>query len=274
MRTSVSLQHQHTRFRNFSNLIHSLCARSKIRPSIFLDSSTRTQDVWLEGWWASFSGPEYQHGSREHTVGTLSVSPCPSFFSYPPTAFQSLALLLLTLSPSQTYSGSSTPSTQPQAPAGGLFGSAPATQAPTQTTNLFGTNTASTSQPAQTTSLFGTQPAQPAQQSQTGGGGLFGSNNNTMATSKPGGLFGTSTTATSQPTQTTSLFGTQPAQQSQTGGGGLFGQSQQKPAGSLFGPSATTNTQAAGATGGLFGQKPAAPATTSLWGQAPGRSLL
>ncbi|KAF3767233.1 hypothetical protein M406DRAFT_106499 [Cryphonectria parasitica EP155] len=183
------------------------------------------------------------------------------------------------------FPSGSNSSSQPPA-AGGLFGAASATQPTAQSNSLFG-NTTTTSQPAQATSLFGTS-TNTAQQ-QTGGGGLFGSS---MATPKPGGLFGGSTTATGgggglfgqtanatqQPAQTgTSLFGSTATQQPAAGntGGGLFGQP--KPAGSLFGGSTMANAGQTGMNGGLFGQQQAAPAAGGgLFGQsaaAPTKSL-
>lgn len=128
---------------------------------------------------------------------------------------------------------------------GGLFGN---TQQQQQSTG-FGANTATTG-----TSGFG-----------SGGGGLFGGAN------KPGGLFGGTTTTTTQPAQTGGLFGSNTggtgfgATNNNTGFGAntntasnnLFGNNQQqnKPFGG-FGSTATTSTpfgQNTGATTGAFG---------------------
>lgn len=125
---------------------------------------------------------------------------------------------------------------------GGLFGNNQ------QQSTGFGANTATTG-----TSGFG-----------SGGGGLFGGN-------KPGGLFGSTTTATTQPAQTGGLFGSNTgstgfgATNNTTGFGAnnntttnnLFGNNNQqsKPFGG-FGNTATTSTpfgSTAGATTGGFG---------------------
>lgn len=110
---------------------------------------------------------------------------------------------------------------------GGLFGAKPA--ATGTGGGLFGNTSQTQQQPAQTGSLFGGV-------GQTAGGGMFGSQNNTLGPAnqqqnqpKPGGLFG--------------------------GGGGLFGGQTQQ-------PQQTTNTG-----GGLFGNLgQSQPAQTSLFG--------
>ncbi|XP_075261662.1 nuclear pore complex protein Nup98-Nup96-like [Convolutriloba macropyga] len=117
--------------------------------------------------------------------------------------------------------------------AGGLFGSSAGTQ---QTTGgLFGGTTGATAQTG------------------TGFGGLFGANQQ----QKPGGLFGSTSTASTGgglfggQQQTGSLFGGQ----NKPATGGLFGgQTQQGTTGGLFGGTGTFgSTQQQGTTGGLFG---------------------
>ncbi|QDS75063.1 hypothetical protein FKW77_006650 [Venturia effusa] len=124
-------------------------------------------------------------------------------------------------------------STAAPATGGGLFGSGSGTTGtgfgatpaqPASTGFSFGQTNQQTQQPAATGGLFG-------------GGGAFGQNNQ----SKPGGLFGSTTT----PATGGGLFG-QPAQTQPATGGGLFGgNTQQSSTGGLFG--------AKPATGGLFG---------------------
>ncbi|CAN8102033.1 unnamed protein product [Discula destructiva] len=123
-------------------------------------------------------------------------------------------------------------------------------------------------------------------------GGLFGSTSSTQPSTQSTSLFGnTNTTNTSQPAQTTSLFGNQSTQQQQqpqqqqAGGGGMFGSSMatSKPGGlfggtstaasnpgGLFGASTAATSQPA-QSGGLFGatstQQPAATTNTGLFGQ-------
>ncbi|KAI1857492.1 hypothetical protein JX265_011227 [Neoarthrinium moseri] len=121
----------------------------------------------------------------------------------------------------------------------------------------------STRAPPSTGSLFGSQnQAQAAQPSTTSG--LFGA-----ATPKPGGLFGSSTTATTQPQpqqQTGGLFGGASTATNQPASGGLFGsstannaaqpqQQQQQSTGGLFGASTTNQNQnqQQPSGGGLFG---------------------
>ncbi|KAI1205774.1 uncharacterized protein F4807DRAFT_441301 [Annulohypoxylon truncatum] len=145
-------------------------------------------------------------------------------------------------------------SSQPPAP-GGLFGSA------------------SNSQPAAGSSLFGNTSTTPKPS------GLFGNAPSTSSTAaasqlqpqpqpqQSGGLFGSSSTATSQPQQTTSsLFGgatstTQPQQ-----AGGLFGNAQPTQTQTHTQPQAQAQTQN---TGGLFGGSMAGQ-TTSAGAGAPG----
>lgn len=130
---------------------------------------------------------------------------------------------------------------------GGLFGAKPATTGTTG--GLFGAAPQGQQQPAQTGSLFGNT-------GQTGGG-LFGSQNNTLGQQnqqqnnqpKPGGLFGGGG----------GLFGggqtqQQPQQPGATGGGlfGSIGQSQPAQS-SLFGSQAQQQPQQTGMGGSLFG---------------------
>ncbi|KAK6218166.1 hypothetical protein LQW54_002916 [Pestalotiopsis sp. IQ-011] len=212
--------------------------------------------------------------------------------------------------------GSAGASTTPAS--GGLFGSSGTTgfgsntnAAPT--TNAFGTNTSTTGG-----GLFGSanqqqnKPAgfsfgntaatntgggafgntQPQQQStgfgstNTGGGGLFG-NNQQSTPNAGGGLFGGNNTNTQQ--QNTGGFGASGgfgAQNTQSTGGGLFGgQTQQKPAGGLFGNAQpatgggglfgnTSNTGGTGfgqnnqQSGGLFGNKPAGTTGGGMFGNS------
>ncbi|KIW02468.1 hypothetical protein, variant [Verruconis gallopava] len=146
-------------------------------------------------------------------------------------------------------------STQTSTGGGGLFGGST-----TATTGGFGS-----SQPASTGFSFG-QNNQTNQTTQSGGlfgGGGFGQNNQ----SKPGGLFGSSTTTNTggglfgntnnQTQQSGGLFGSAQNNTQQSGGlfgskpatGGLFGNTTSGTTGGLFG-----NTQQQTNTGGLFGQ--------------------
>ncbi|KAI0650832.1 nucleoporin autopeptidase-domain-containing protein [Trametes meyenii] len=165
--------------------------------------------------------------------------------------------------------------TNPQQPAGGLFGQTQQNNTGTSGFGTFGTNngaakpslfgnttTTATAPAATGFSGFGTQNQAQQQQNAQPSGGLFGGG---------GGLFGQTQPQQNNQQQPPAggLFGnTQPAQQQQTGGlfsggGGLFSNNQQ-PAqqgaqqqnqnslSGLFGPKpATTATQPAG--GGLFG---------------------
>ncbi|KAF1845526.1 uncharacterized protein K460DRAFT_284121 [Cucurbitaria berberidis CBS 394.84] len=162
---------------------------------------------------------------------------------------------------------------------GGLFGqqntqpsSTPAFGASNTTTNtgggLFGGSTGGFGQNTQ------------AQPQNTTSGGLFGGGfgqNNQQNQQKPGGLFGSSTTASTggglfgqanqnqQPQQTGGLFGGSTANTNT--GGSLFGQKPAATGNSLFGGS-TANTGASG--GGLFGnlgaQNPQQNASSGLFG--------
>jgi hypothetical protein len=127
-----------------------------------------------------------------------------------------------------------------------------------------------TNQPPAAGGLFGqqSQTTQPATTTTTTSS-LFGSS---LATTKPGGLFGNTATTSSQPQQSGGLFGTaastntnQPQQQPTSS---LFGSvnttnapAQQTAGSSLFGGGAT-NTATPQQTGGLFGSstQPAQPA--------------
>lgn len=132
------------------------------------------------------------------------------------------------------------------------FGAAkPAAPAAPSTGFSFGAKPAA---PATTGGLFGSAPA-PATT-----GGLFGNTNNaTTGTATSGGLFGAKP-ATTAPT-TGGLFGSAPAAGGSTTTGGLFGNTN---------TASTTTTTPAASTGGLFGAKPAAPATTGgLFGAKP-----
>lgn len=105
------------------------------------------------------------------------------------------------------------------------------------------------------------------------GGGLFGANSN-PAGSNSGGMFGTAKPATSfgASNNTSNAFGAS-STNSNTPSGGLFGNApsnnafgsnsgaSQAPGGGLFGGAQNTANANSGATGGLFGAKPAAPST-------------
>jgi len=169
-----------------------------------------------------------------------------------------------------------------QKPAGGLFGSTttPSTGfggGATNTGNTFGqSNTGGglfgqNNNAASSTPAFGGNAAA----SNTGGGlfgntgGAFGQNNQTQAQNQPatGGLFGGGGFGQQNNQQNQQkpggLFGGGASTTGNTGGG-LFGQQQNntaQPSGGLFGNSTNNN-----AGGGLFGQKPAAPAG-GLFGQ-------
>ncbi|KAG0659037.1 hypothetical protein C6P46_005333 [Rhodotorula mucilaginosa] len=186
-------------------------------------------------------------------------------------------------------------STTTPASSGGLFGSTPATSA--APSNPFG----QPAQPAATGGLFGSaQPAQQQQQQPAAGGFSFGSTANkplfgaaAPATSAP--AFGQPAAASTAPKPTFS-FGATPAAGATTGG--LFGSTQQQQPGAtpgfgqqtsaapstggLFGGTSTFGQQqqqqpAAGTNtfgGGLFGAKPAQPATGGgLFGQSTAPSL-
>lgn len=173
---------------------------------------------------------------------------------------------------------------------GGLFGGAkPASTGFGSTTG--GTNTgfgANTSTNANTGSggLFGSNNNTNTQggSTNTANGGLFGSSSNTGGsnTSQPasGGLFGSQNNA-SQPTPGGGLFGNNANSSAPNASGGLFGSSNANsnntatnPSGGLFGASGNTSNTGGGlfgsnnannnttsgntgATGGLFGNKPA-----------------
>ncbi|KAI0677639.1 nucleoporin autopeptidase-domain-containing protein [Trametes maxima] len=165
--------------------------------------------------------------------------------------------------------------TNPQQPAGGLFGQTAQNTAGTSGFNTFGVNnsaakpslfgntTTTTAAPATTGfGNFGTQN-QPQQQSTQPSGGLFGGGSSLFGQTQP-------QQNNQQQPQAGSLFGNaQPAQQQQTGGlfgggGGLFGNTQPQPTqqgaqqqnqnsfGGLFGPKPATNAAQPGG-GGLFG---------------------
>ncbi|KAK3047042.1 hypothetical protein LTR09_011556 [Extremus antarcticus] len=140
---------------------------------------------------------------------------------------------------------------QPPAPAGGLFGRVQTSHPSQQSGGLFG-NTNTTSQPQQSGGLFGnaTTTSQPQQS-----GGLFG-NSTTSQPQQTGGLFGNATSNTQHNTGGTGLFGGalgQPAQQQQSGGTGLFGSSTTNKPGGLFGSSTTNNAPNNNANNSLFG---------------------
>lgn len=196
--------------------------------------------------------------------------------------------------PKPATTGFSFGATSTPASTGGLFGSTPATSAPPS--NPFG----QPAQPAATGGLFGS--SQPAQQQQqpASTGFSFGSTAN-----KP--LFGASAPATSAPAfgqpaaastapKPTFSFGSTPAAGGATGG--LFGntQQQQQPGatpgfgqqtsaapstGGLFGgtstfgqPQGQAGTNNTFGSGGLFGAKPAQPATGGgLFGSSTAPSL-
>jgi len=132
------------------------------------------------------------------------------------------------------------------APAGGLFGAAPAPAAG----GLFGAAPA----PA-AGGLFGAAPA-PAFGAAPAAGGLFGA----APAPAAGGLFGAA------PAPAAGLFGAAPAP-----AGGLFGAAPAPAAGGLFGaapaPAGGLFGAAPAPAGGLFG---AAPASLGLFGAAPG----
>ncbi|CAN3357278.1 nucleoporin Nup49p/NSP49 [Diutina catenulata] len=187
-----------------------------------------------------------------------------------------------TASSSQPTSGGlfgNNANTSASAGSGGLFGQkAGSTSTQPASGGLFGNNNTSTAQPA-SGGLFGAKPAAPS-------GGLFGSSNNTTNSTtnassgglfgaKPaqpsGGLFGGS--STTQAPASGGLFGAKPAQPS----GGLFGgnqanTTQQNTSGGLFGSKPATTTTSGGLFGGntqssgLFGAKPAQPASGGLFG--------
>lgn len=153
-------------------------------------------------------------------------------------------------------------SSAPSQPSGGLFGnsSAPSQNASgglfgnssNQGSGLFG-NSSTNANPASlgTSGLFN-KPATGA----TTGGGLFG---NSASNTSTGGLFGSSSTNTAP---SGGLFGNSKPNTSTTGG--LFGSSNTSNTGGLFGSSGNNNTS--NTTGGLFGNKPAAPSTGGLFG--------
>lgn len=144
-----------------------------------------------------------------------------------------------------------------------LFGSA-TTGSTTASNGLFGANNTNTNLAAPTSTfgsaapsggLFGQKAPTPAFGGSTSTGGLFGQKPASAGFGTAGGgLFGSSNTtaapqANAQNAQSSGgLFGNSNAQTSNTATGGLFGAS---------------NTAS---TGGLFGQKPAAPATGGLFG--------
>ena len=124
------------------------------------------------------------------------------------------------------------------APAGGLFGAAPAAAA---APNPFGAAPAGGG-------LFGAAPAPAA-------GGLFGAA--PAAAPAAGGLFG----AAPAPAVAGGLFGAAPAP---AAAGGLFGAAAPAPGGGLFGAAAPRPMG-----GGLFGGAAPAPAAGGLFGAAP-----
>ncbi|ESU14851.1 hypothetical protein FGSG_08487 [Fusarium graminearum PH-1] len=161
---------------------------------------------------------------------------------------------------------------------GGLFGNTQ--NKPAGTGFSFGnTNTNTTTSgfgaaAGTTNSAFGTNNA-----TQSTGGGLFGGQNNTQAAGTGGGLFGQNNNQAQQTTGS-GLFGGQ-NNQAQQQSGGLFGNKPAASSGGLFGGGATAQTNTGGslfgntqqqtntggfgaaanntASGGLFGNKPAAP---------------
>lgn len=160
---------------------------------------------------------------------------------------------------------------------GGLFGANNNNNQQQQGGGLFGANNNNNQQqPQQSGGLFGAKPA-------TGGlfggnnagatgstGGLFGGNNNAGTTGSTGGLFGGGNNNNAAPGTTGGLFGgnNNAATGSTGASGGLFGA---KPAasGGLFGNTSNTASTNAfgsntGTSGGLFGAKPAA--TGGLFG--------
>lgn len=182
-----------------------------------------------------------------------------------------------------------------QAPSGGLFGSQQPAQ---QASGLFGSNnnnSAGANQPSTgfgfgannnntstgtTGGLFGNNQAAIntgfGATNTASTGGLFGANNNTNTAPASGGLFGNNNASTQSsgglfgannntvaPT-TSGIFGSNNNAASTTTTGGLFGAKPAAPAsGGLFGNTGATNTAS---TGGLFGAKPAVPTTGSLFG--------
>ncbi|EME85148.1 uncharacterized protein MYCFIDRAFT_195995 [Pseudocercospora fijiensis CIRAD86] len=97
------------------------------------------------------------------------------------------------------------------------------------------------------------------------GGSVFGNTNNTNTNTSGGGLFGANASTTNTATGFGGGFGANNATNNTTGGfgastgGGLFGSQQNKPAGGLFGNTASSATTTGGfattapASGGLFG---------------------
>ncbi|KAG0663162.1 hypothetical protein C6P44_002004 [Monosporozyma unispora] len=149
------------------------------------------------------------------------------------------------------------------------------------TSTLFGnststpTSTPGPAQPGANNPLFSQKP-----------NGIFNNvnNANSIGTSTPSptnGLFGNKLANTSAPTTTGGLFGNSNTQQTKSGG--LFGNTATNntaaPSGRLFGNSATANTAPSTGifgnaasnnqtSGGLFGARPAAPATGGLFGNS------
>ncbi|CAN3377176.1 hypothetical protein DIURU_003571 [Diutina rugosa] len=151
---------------------------------------------------------------------------------------------------------------------GNLFGSKPAGQ----TGGLFGGNNQTQNSGG---GLFGNNANQTQNNTSTTGGGLFSNNNNNQA--KPAGnLFGSNTQSTGG-----GLFGNNNANNTAnntTNSGGLFGNNNTNTSGGLFGnkPAApatsgglfgnntanTANNTATNTSGGLFGNKPATTTTS------------
>lgn len=209
------------------------------------------------------TGGLFGSASTGNAFGQPAASAAPAFGGFGAAA-----------APKPATTGFSFGATTTPAPTGGLFGSAPATSA--APSNPFG----QPAQPAATGGLFGS--AQPAQQQQPASAGFsFGSTANkplfgsaAPATSAP--LFGQSAAASTAPKPTFS-FGAAPAAGGTTGG--LFGNTQQQQPGAT--PGFGQQTSAAPASGGLFGgtstfgqpQQPAAGTNTfgggGLFGAKP-----
>lgn len=135
------------------------------------------------------------------------------------------------------------------------------------TSSLFGnststpTSTPGPSQPGANNPLFSQKPT-----------GIFNNvnNSNSIGTSTPSpstGLFGNKPANASAPNTSGGLFGNTATNNTAAPSGGLFGNStttSAAPSGGLFGNSASNNQSSAG----LFGAKPAAPATGGLFGNS------
>ncbi|GAO48900.1 hypothetical protein G7K_3063-t1 [Saitoella complicata NRRL Y-17804] len=131
----------------------------------------------------------------------------------------------------------------------GGFGASTTPAAPGATSSPFSFGGAAATNNTATTSPFGAKPAGT-------GTGLFGNTTSTTTPATGGGLFGNMSTNTAAPATGGGLFGNTATNITAPVTGGLFGNTATAaPAtGGLFGNTNTNNT-----SGGLFGQKPAAP---------------